>query len=228
MKALEAMKADLTAQLGREIENLRAEFEAKSSGDILLKHIQSLKGDTGDAFVPTEDDYSRIAEKVIVPIVDKIIVEKTEVIHEQPIIKNEIVRETQTIVEQPITKEITKIIEKPIKAKEVARELNTLEEALDTKVIKGLDKQIKNLQRAVKEKGGGGMGNVQHESTNVSSATTTVTTTYSVAGNGFAIWPYYNGQLIVRGTHYTISDRTLTLLFTPQDSTNIDIIYIRG
>ena len=77
--------------------------------------------------------------------------------------------------------------------------------------------------------GGGGMGNPNHQSFSVGPSTTTFTTTYPIAAGGAAIWAYYNGQLIVRGTHYTVGsdNRTGTLLFTPQDSTTIDVIYIQ-
>lgn len=75
--------------------------------------------------------------------------------------------------------------------------------------------------------GGGGMGDVQHETKSVSSSTTTVTTTFDIAAGGAAIWAYYQGQFIVRGTHYTVSGKTLTLTFTPADNSSIDIVYIR-
>lgn len=78
-----------------------------------------------------------------------------------------------------------------------------------------------------KAQGGGGMGNLQHESKPVSSATTSVNTTYTVAGGGYAIWAYYQGQLIMRGVHYTVSGKTINLLFTPEDNTTIDVIYHR-
>lgn len=78
-----------------------------------------------------------------------------------------------------------------------------------------------------KQSGGGGMGNLQHESKAVSSGTTSVNTTYTVAGGGYAIWAYYQGQLIMRGVHYTVSGKTITLLFTPEDNTTIDVIYHR-
>ena len=76
---------------------------------------------------------------------------------------------------------------------------------------------------------GGGLGNIQHESKSVTSASTTVSTNSKIAGSGYAIWAYYQGQLIMRGVHYTVGtdQKTLTLLFTPQDSTTIDIIYVR-
>ena len=111
-------------------------------------------------------------------------------------------------------------------AEKIAKKLNTLFEAIDWKVIRGLKKEFAKAS-GPKQSGGGGMGNIQHETKAVSSATTTVATTYSIAGGGYAIWAYYNGQLIMRGTHYTVSGKTLTLTFTPQDNTSIDIIYIR-
>lgn len=67
--------------------------------------------------------------------------------------------------------------------------------------ISGLEKEItaiKKMPRTIVQ-GGGGMGNVQHESKSVSSATTTVSTDYKISGGGFAIWAYYQGQMIVRG-----------------------------
>lgn len=116
---------------------------------------------------------------------------------------------------------------------QIADKLNTLDEKVEMKVIKGLDTQLKNLSASIREKAGtakgGGMGNVQHETKNLTSATTTVSTNYKIAGNGYAIWTYYQGQLIMRGTAYTVGSdlKTLSLLFTPVDGTFIDIIYIR-
>lgn len=123
----------------------------------------------------------------------------------------------------------------PDTANQIADKLNTTQETVDISVIKGLQKELALIKREISRKekggGGGGMGQVQHESTNVSSTTTQITTTYKIAGNGYAIMgAYYQGQLIMRGTHYTVGGdrKTLTLLFTPQDSTVIDIIYVRG
>lgn len=117
---------------------------------------------------------------------------------------------------------------------EIAAKLNTTTESVDMSVIKGLSKYLTSFTKSFKEKAtaksGGGMGNIVHQSTNVSSATTTVTTAKKIAGSGYALWVYYQGQLIARGVGYTVGAdfKTLTLLFTPQDSTAIDIIYIRS
>ena len=119
----------------------------------------------------------------------------------------------------------------PDKPLEIAEKLNTLTEKVDIGVIKGLGKEIKNLFREVRKKGGGGggggLGNVVHESFSTGTGTTTVTLSNNIAANGFAIWAYYEGQFIVRGTHYTQSGKVLTLTFTPDADSNIDTVYIR-
>jgi len=98
--------------------------------------------------------------------------------------------------------------------------------------IQGFETLLRNLQRAIQERvrgggGGGGTGNWVHQSFSTSSAITTITLSNNIAANGFAIMAFYNGQFIVRGTHYTQSGKVLTLTFTPQDSTNIDVAYVR-
>lgn len=115
---------------------------------------------------------------------------------------------------------------------QIADKLNTLEQKVQRKVIIGLDDELRGIRSSIRTSGGkkgGGMGDVQHESKAVSSATTSISTTYKIAGNGYAVWAYYQGQLIVRGTHYTVNGdhQTLPLTFTPQDATTIDLIYIR-
>jgi hypothetical protein len=94
--------------------------------------------------------------------------------------------------------------------------------------IEGLSETIKAVKKAGGGKSGGGMGNMQHETKSVGSATTSVTTTYGVAAGGRAIWVYYQGQGLAYGTHFTVSGKTITLLFTPVDSTALDIIYVRA
>lgn len=123
----------------------------------------------------------------------------------------------------------------PDRPQEIATKLNTLTEAVERKVIKGLDTYLRNLERSIKDKGGraskqgGGMGNVMHKNFSTSSATTTVTTNNKVAAGGNAHWVYYNGQLLFKDTHYTVGSdhRTFTFLITLQDNTNVSILYIR-
>ena len=103
------------------------------------------------------------------------------------------------------------------------------------KFEKKFDEKLKLLAKRVQDmlrvaKGGaksGGMGNIVTQSTAISSATTTITLTDRVASNGKAIWFNYQGQQQAYGTHFTVSGRVITLLFTPADDTYADIIYIR-
>lgn len=125
----------------------------------------------------------------------------------------------------------------PDTGKQIVEKVNTEKESIEMATIKGLLKTIEELKRAIRAKekgsgaGSGGMGNIQHETKDVSSATTTITTNYAISQNGYGIiGAYYQGQLIMRGEHYTVGGdrKTLTLVFTPQDSTKIDIVYVRG
>jgi len=118
---------------------------------------------------------------------------------------------------------------------QIAGKLNTLKAAVDQDVIKGLPEIIKKLFDLLREKrrggggkGSGGMGNVVPETFSVSSATTSITLANGVASNGRAIWLNYQGQQQAYGTHFTVLNNVVTLLFTPDDSTFIDVIYIRS
>ena len=59
---------------------------------LIPEPVKGDKGDKGDDYVLTQKDKQEIASSITVPIVEKVIVEKTEVIKEQPIV-TEIVRE---------------------------------------------------------------------------------------------------------------------------------------
>lgn len=115
---------------------------------------------------------------------------------------------------------------------QVVEKVNTAEQKILQEAVKDLPKDLKEIRDEIKKKGGGGkggggVGQVQHERTNISSATTTVSTSFNIAGNGLALFAFYNGQEISRGTEYTVSGKTITLLFTPQDSTVFEVIYWR-
>ena len=71
------------------------------------------------------------------------------------------------------------------------------------------------------------MSNVLHESFSTNASTTSVTLTTDIAGGGFAIWAFYNGAVIIRGTHYTVKGRVLTFTFTLDANSDIDVIYHR-
>lgn len=206
----------------------RISSDARAYIDEHIEHLQTFLSEVTDN---TSSDLSTLSEehKLLLSQLDAKIAEAIKAI-EIPIVEK-IVERTEVVKEQPIIKEVA--VPEKLKAEVIAERLNTTTESVDQSVIKGLAEELATLKREVRKKsdkgggGGGGMGNVQHETKAVSSATTTVTTTYTVSGGGYAIWAYYQGQLIMRGTHYTVSGKTITLLFTPQDSTFIDIIYIR-
>jgi len=118
----------------------------------------------------------------------------------------------------------------PDKPLDVAKKLNTLEEKVDMKVIKGMKEYLKKLEETIfykKGGSGGGMGNLVPETFSVSSTTTSITLSYEVASNGTAIWLYYEGQHLAQNVHYTVSGKVVTLLATLSDDTNVDVKYHR-
>lgn len=121
----------------------------------------------------------------------------------------------------------------PDTAEQVAGKLNTLKDVLDIDTIKGLRKAIDTLGKATQEAnskklGGGGMGDWTHQTFSTSSATTTVTLNDDVAAGGNAILVRYNGQLLFHNSQYTISGRVITFTFTLDDSTTVDVTYVRA
>lgn len=111
---------------------------------------------------------------------------------------------------------------------QVVEKVNTAGKKVKLSAIEGLSEELRKVRRENVGKIGGGMGNPQHETHAVGSGTTAITLSYPVAANGRAIWPHYQGQWLVYGTHYTVSGRSMSLLFTPTDGTYIDVLYTRG
>lgn len=120
---------------------------------------------------------------------------------------------------------------------EVVGKVNAAEAKVRQAAIAGLPEDLARIRREIAKSGkggggggvGGGMGNWQHETNNTSSATTTVTTTYKVAASGMAHILRYNGQILAYGQQYTIgADRkTFTFSFTLDNSSTVDITYVR-
>jgi len=161
----------------------------KTSKKQLSSALKGDKGEPGDKGNPGDKGDTVIVEKVI---------EKTEVIKEQPIIR-EISKITNEIKEVAVT-------DKP---EVIAEKLNTLEEAIDQKVIKGLDKRLKNLKGGGKK---GGSGTTVNYS-DLTSQCNGVTKTFTI--------PYHTRSIALFGTSfpivfrpvvdYTISGTVLTL-----------------
>ena len=121
----------------------------------------------------------------------------------------------------------------PDKPIQIADKLNTLEEKVEINVIKGLKNYLDTLKTNIREVksgkslGGGGMGLPVHKTFNVNSTTTSSTLPFKVAAGGNAIWAFYQGQFLVKGTHYNVSGETITWLETFEDGTFVDVTFIR-
>lgn len=227
---LDKVKSELTQKVENSISELLGKIsstEQKISEIELTPGQKGDKGDPGDKpvagidypipqdgkdYVLTEEDRKEIATLIEVPVVEKVI-EKTEVIVEKPIITNEVTNEIREVAKYETPEQI---VEK----------LNTQENAIEQKVIKGLTKWMSEIKRIASS--GGGMGNIVTQSFSVNSSTTALTLSSRVASNGRAIWLNYQGQQQAYGTHFTVSGNIVPLLFTPDDGTYIDVLFIRA
>jgi len=144
-----------------------------------IENIKVEKGDKGDDYVLTEKDKKEIADSIKVPVVEKV-VEKVEIIREQPIVN-------ETKVENKETPQ------------SIADKLNTLEKVLDWKVLKEFDSLVNqnDLKSAIKTienqvryliqannsmGGGGGSGTVTSVGLTMPSAFTLVGSPITGAG----------------------------------------------
>lgn len=234
VRKLAEVEAELREDVGRAVEDavddlLTEKLKPRFKGEPGDKG-DTVKGDQGNT--PTDKELISLIEPLIPPPIEG----KTPTQKELLALIRPLIPEAEKINNERLLSLIIPLIPpakygSPDTPQQIVEKINTLEEKIEQKTIKGLDTVLRSLYNSIREKkgGGGGMGNVQHESVSVSSATTTVSINSRIAGGGFAIWAYYQGQLIVRGTHYTVGGdyKTLTLLFTPQDSTAIDLIYFR-
>ncbi len=100
--------------------------------------------------------------------------------------------------------------------------------------VENLEEELKKIRQRVSRDGiqrggGGGVGTTQHEQFALTAGTTSVTLAYNVAMGGYGIMgAYVQGQFIARGTHYTVSGKTISLLFTPDNGTTMDVVYTRS
>lgn len=129
-----------------------------------IEKVEPEKGDKGDDYILTEDDKKEIASKIKVPVVEKII-EKTEVIKEQPI---EIIKEVAVITDEAITSRGEAIRD--------GLELLQDDDRLDKKAIKGFEdyEEVAKLAKASQflNRGGNGKGLLsQMNDTNIQSPT---------------------------------------------------------
>lgn len=125
----------------------------------------------------------------------------------------------------------------PDNPEEIAEKINTLEEKINPKTIRNFEKIIRTLSENIKDarnlklKGGGGSGGMGlpvHQSFALTSATTEVTVSQGIAANGLALFVYFQGQMVAKGVGYTVSGKTISLDFSPENGTYLDVIYFRG
>lgn len=125
----------------------------------------------------------------------------------------------------------------PDKPEQIAEKLNKTEQSISLKVIRGLENELKTLRQNISggKKGGGGMGNVQHETFSISAGTATITTAFPIAGNGKAIFTFtYENARLEMTNHYTVGTDNKTITFHADiqsqfvNNTVAAITYIRG
>ena len=223
----------LLEEYKQELHSILREIQSTAKQDILQmaeihinQKIPQLKGVDGKT--PTKAELIAIIKPLIPQIKDGATPTKKELLSIiKPLIPEQVDRNY-------IIKEILAQLKLPkaptaeVIAEVVVEKLNKTEESIKISAIKGLEIYLKKLGQSIQQnKSGGGMGNWVHQSFNVNSSTTTITLSNNIAANGFAIMAFYQGQFIVRGTHYTQSGKVLTLTFTPDNSTIIDTAYVR-
>ncbi len=120
----------------------------------------------------------------------------------------------------------------PDKPDQVFEKLMKSDKKIPLSKIEGMKGFLKNLQSQMGNQGhsAGGMGNWVHERTNISSLTTSVTTAKKIAAGGTAALIRYQGQMLALDVEYSVktNHQGIDLLFTPEDSTVIDITYVRA
>lgn len=187
----------------------------KVEGVELLKGEKgdTVKGEPGENYILTEDDKKEIAEKITIPIVDRVI-ERTEVIKEKPVITNEV-------------KEVAKYEE----AEQIAKKLNTLKEKIEQYVIIGLEDWMKKVEKRVEKKtvlgsrGGGGDVIAFYD---LSSQTNGILKSFTVPkGRKVVVFGSDFPTVLMEGNGFTMdsSRTTLTLTVDNAPSTSSQLLY---
>lgn len=232
------LQEEISDYLDKEKNKLAKELETLESGLEVLRgqinRVSQLK-QARDGYTPIKgkdyfDGVSADEEKIIKTVLGKIgDVEDGKDADEEYIIKRILNKMKST---EPGKQGKPGKDGSPDTPEQIADKLNTLEERVDMKVIKGLKTYFDNLNKKLQsikssKGGGGGMGNVTHQTFSVGSTTTSSSLNSNVAANGNAIWARYQGQMLVKDTHYTVSGSTITWLETFNDNTFVDVTYIR-
>lgn len=212
-----------------------------------VQFASAMKGEKGDS--PTDEQLLKLIEPIVIKVVkEKKIsnVTKEEIAAMVLSLMGDNHKEMMedTLSEKDVLSIVKENTPSKTEIKEIAKSVIPADKS--EKIIESLKKEINKLEEKfnkAEEKrrktvsGGkpGGMGNPQHESFAISSATTTITTSYPIGAEGTAImnFHYQNSQLFL-GTHFTVGSNKTTITFDSsvtaqfEDGMVAKITYIRG
>lgn len=144
--------------------------------------------------------------------------------------------ELQALITPLIPPAVEPVLDTPEKIRDKLESLKG-EDRLDASAIKNLEERLKRLEERPVGSVGGGVSQIAlqhamgklftHEKFATSSATTTITLANKVAG-GVMIFLRYQGQMLHYGDQYTVSGTTVTFTFTLDDSTVVEVSYLKG
>lgn len=214
-KIVEDAKNTARAVAENEIKEIRKEFESRiaelernpvKEAFGKLEMLKGKKGDRGDSIKGDKGDRGDGGKDGNTPIVGI----------DFPFPEN-----GKDADDEKIIKEVTKNIPKPEngkdgspdKGEDIVKKINTLPITPETQIDAS---HIKNLPKAgkVKKKGGGGMGDVIHETFDISAGTTSIVLANEVAANGNAIMTFtYQNARLEMTNHYTVGGDRKTITF---------------
>ena len=196
---------NISKQVAEELKNHTLSYPKLFKGDSIKGDKgDSIKGDKGDNYILTEKDRKEIARKIEVPVVEK-------------------------IIEKPTITTIEKVID--VKPEEIAKKLNTLSETIKIDVINGLDKELANLKQNIRSvkgsRSGGGMGNILVETPTGTIDGSNTIFTLSTTPKTNSLILLVNGQFQRKDIEYTISGKTITMLWIIPLNSDIFAWFIR-
>jgi len=239
---MEAHMTDVKEYISREIE--------KGLKDALIQRIiDELKGEKGDDGLDADEE--EIVERILPTVISQIpppIPGKTPIKGIDYFTSKEINDIELNVVDKAVPEVLSlippqKIVDltplqneiKRVEAKikevvlptyeEIARGIEGLELAKKLDYHSGLKNQPRQVSRASKttKVGGGGLGNVQHERFTINAGTTTITTAYSIADAGNAIFKSaYQGGVLDKDVHFTVGSDYRTITFNTDVQTQFE------
>ncbi len=239
---------DIISQRFIEIEdNLKDQLE-ELKDNVQTEILQSIneirgktyKGDKGDP--PKDEELLTLIRPLIPPLIPSPLKGDSPTDREllkliKPLIPR--VKDGHTPTKEELLKIIKPLIPLPIKGdsgspdtpEQIAKKVNTLEEKIEQKTIKGLANIIRNLQLSIQDikrvKSGGGMGNVIVEtpSGTINGSNKTFTLTTQPKTNALILT--VNGQVQRKEIDFTINGKTITMLWDIPTGSDIFCWFIR-